>query len=305
MITGHPLQGLGKLHTLRQTLVAMGCYVRNYSLVVFAADNGISRYGTSNHPPMHSHLIVDLHLRGLAPTSCLLTRLEKKEIIVDMGLACPLRERGIIDRNLRPGSRDFLHQDALMAEEVIAALEAGRSIWEEISGKEFDIIGVGEIGIADTLCAAALTTAIRGLSPAIYTGKGSGNGKAIARKTDIIYRALQKRSPDPGSVVDLLSRFGGLEIAGLTGFISRAPECGIPIMLDGYVTSVAALLATMIEPRVRDYLIASSRGDEAGHEPVLHRLGLDYIFDLNLNHGEGLAAVLGLFLASLVGEFYK
>lgn len=304
-MTGIPWQGLGKLHTLHQSLVVRQCPARNYGLVIFAADNGISRYGTSYYPPMHSHLLVDLHLRGCAPTACLLARLEKEEIIVDMGLAHPLPPKSIIDHNIRPGSRDFLQGDALVAGEVIAALEGGRSIWEEISGRKFDILGVGEIGIADTLCAAALTTAITGLSPVIYTGKGSGSGKAIARKTDIICRALKQRRPDSGSVLDLLSRFGGLEIAGLTGFISRAPEQGIPIMLDGYVTSVAALLASLIDQRVRDYLIAPSQGDEAGHKPVLNRLGLDYIFDLNMNHGEGLAAVLGLSLAALVEDFYK
>lgn len=297
--------GLGRLNDLHDKLSVLGCPARSWTLVVFAGDNGISREHTSHYPPLQSGELVLAHLDGTNPTVRLLERLNRREWLIDVGLCMDLSQPGLIDKRISKGTRNFLYGDALDHSQVISAITAGQSAWDLINYHDFDIIGLGEIGIADTLCAAALGVAVLDLPEAALVGKGSAAPAVIDKKSGIIKRALEYRYPDPANVIDLLARFGGLEIAALTGFIARVNEKGVPIMLDGYVTSIAALLASLINNDVIPYLIAPSLSAEPGHEIVLNRLGLEPLFDMSLNYGEGLASVIGLFLAENAMSFFQ
>ena len=291
---------MGRLAYWQQKLSQLDCKTQQGILVIFAADNGISVEHCSMYKPMQSALIVQEHLNEQAPTSRLLKAVKTREIIVDVGLASPVNDIRIWNRNICLGSRNFLQEDALKEGEVVRAIQTGEKLWYELSCFDFDIIAVGEIGISNTISAAAIASALCGLHPNDLTGKGSGDSKVIAKKVDIICRAIGLRKPDAANVVDILMKFGGLEIAALTGFISQAKVKNTMIMLDGYVTSVAALLASIHEPDVVEYLLAPSLSDETGHQFVLDKLGLDYLFDMDINYGEGLAAVLGLYLARII-----
>jgi nicotinate-nucleotide--dimethylbenzimidazole phosphoribosyltransferase len=244
---------------------------------------------------------VERHLRGEAPTGRFLARLKRPEYIVDVGVYDDLdMSSPIIHNKVARGSRHFIAQDGLDAEQVTAALNCGTQIYKEKIGDYFDIIGVGELGVGNTLCAAAIATAVTGLYPDRLVGRGSTDHKVIAKKTEIVYRALEHRRPDANHATDILMRFGGLEIAALTGFILQAGMAGKLVMLDGYVTAVAALLANIIDDRVASFLIAPSLSDQRGHQLLLDKLGLEAVFDLGINYGEGLAAVLGMFLGELM-----
>ena len=291
---------MGRLTHWQEKLKKKCCKGQHNILIIFAADNGISVEHCSMYKPMQSALIVQEHLNLQSPTSRLLKAMQTREIIVDVGMATPLNDSRIWNRNICRGSRNFLQEDALEQGEVVRAIEIGAQIWDEISCADFDIIAVGEIGISNTLCAAAIASALCGLHPHDLTGKGSGDSKEIAKKVDIICRAMVLRRPDATSIIDILMRFGGLEIAALTGFISRAKEKNALLMLDGYVTAVAALLSSINEPGVVEYLLAPSLSDETGHQFILDKLSLDFLFDMDINYGEGLAAVLGLYLARLI-----
>ena len=290
---------MGRLAQWQEKLNQLNCRSRGI-LIIFAADNGISVEHCSMYKPMQSALIVQEHLNGQSPTSRLLKAMQTREIIVDVGLAASVNDTRILNRNIRRGSRNFLQEDALKEGEVVRAIQIGKQIWDEISCSDFDIIAVGEIGISNTISAAAIASVLCGLHPNDLTGKGSGDSKVIAKKVDIICRAMALRKPDTTNITDILTRFGGLEIAALAGFISQAKLKNTLVMLDGYVTSVAALLASIDEPGVVDYLLAPSLSDETGHRLILGKLGLDYLFDMDINYGEGLAAVLGLYLARLI-----
>ncbi len=305
-----PYSGLGKLDILYKMLKKLECEVQDYCLVVFAGDNGISSENTSIYHNMKSTEIVNSHISGRAPTVNLLKRLGKKEIIVNIGLNSPVENGEILNYNVKQGSNSFLLGDALEKGEVIDAIDAGRIVWDNISLSSFDIvgvgeIGVGEIGVANTLCAAGLVVAVTGLSPEYLVGRGSSDCKVIRKKVDIIIKALEKRRPEPDNAIDVLARFGGLEIAALAGFMSRAAEKRIPVMLDGFVTSAAALLASMIDERVINYLIVPSLSDQIGHQVILDKLGLQAIFDLDINYGEGLTSAIGLFLAEMASSFNR
>lgn len=291
---------MGRLVQWQEKLNQLGGKSQRGILIIFAADNGISVEHCSIYKPMQSALIVQEHLKGQSPTSRLLKAMQTREIIVDVGLAAPINDTRIWNRNICRGSRNFLQENALEEGEVVRAIQTGTQIWDEICCSDFDIIAVGEIGISNTISAAAIASILCGLHPHDLTGKGSGDSKVIAKKVDIICRAMELRRPDAASIIDILMRFGGLEIAALTGFISQAKEKNIPLMLDGYVTAVAALMASIIEPGITKYLLAPSLSDQTGHQLILGKLGLDFLFDMDINYGEGLASVLGLYLARLI-----
>lgn len=292
------------MDVLHARLESLGCPAREWTLVIFAADNGISQERTSHFAPCGSEEIVRAHLSGGRPTARLLKRLGKKEWIIDIGLCEDLFHYDLISKKVSRGSKNFINQDALEPGMVLHALSEGRSTWEIINKTEPDIVGLGEIGVGNTLCAAALVSAATGLPPGILVGPGSIQGE-INKKIEIITAALMHRRPGQTDVIDMLARFGGLEIAALTGFICAAAGAGTPLMLDGFVTSAAALLASLMDDRVPQFLFCPNLGLEPGHAHVLERLNLEPIMDLSLNFGEGLASALGLFMAEITMSFYQ
>lgn len=325
--TLQPYQGLGKLEALHRRLSRFDCSAKNYGLVLFTADHDISKYALSNYEPLSSNRIIEQHLSGAAPTTRMLERLGKREYILDVGLARPIsceaagqpekiefagkyagfssKTAELLSYGINGHSRDFIENNSLTYDEVGLAITAGRDYWYILSKNNFDIMGIGEIGVGNTLSSSALAVAATGSDPKNLVGRGSSSNEVIARKISIIERALNNRTPKYDSILDLLARFGGLEIAAMIGFIGQAAENNMPIMLDGYVTAVAAFLAAIKDKRVHDILIAPSLADQIGHGYILKQLGIEPMFDLNINYGEGLAATFGLFLAESTEIFYN
>lgn len=286
------------LRQLRQRLQELECRVKNYAVIIYAGDNGISEEGASRYEPLNSGSIVNTHLYKQAPTAFFLERIGSPEFIVDIGLHDCVSHPDLLEYKVASGTRNFLYEDAITAMEAEQALASGSRLWNRIGGSRFDIVGIGEIGIGDTLCAAAIASVLTGNHPELMTGPGSADDKVISQKTDIIVKAIAERCPAI-DIIDLLSRFGGLEIAGLTGFILEATAHRVPIILDGYVTAVAALLASLADRRVGHYIIAPSLSQERGHKIVLDELGVNPLLSLDLNYGEGLVSAIGLFMAEL------
>jgi nicotinate-nucleotide--dimethylbenzimidazole phosphoribosyltransferase len=295
---------LSHFDVLARRLQEFRCKAENYAVVIYAGDNGVSTEGMSRYQPMDSSSIVISHLLKKAPTALFLERIGCPQIIVDIGLYNSVKHPALIDFNIRKGSRNFLYEDALTPSEVEQALLVGKKLWERICPDSLDIIGIGEIGIGDTLCAAAIASALTGSPPNAMTGRGSSDNKKINQKADIIDKAMQRRCPE-ANFMDLLCRFGGLEIAGLTGFMLEAADRGVPIMLDGYVTAVAALLAHTIDERVGRGVIAPGLSWERGHRTVLEKLGVSPVLGLKINYGEGLLSAIGLLTAELALSFYN
>lgn len=293
-------QRLGKLSRLMERAGCVAKPVDRYGLVVFAADHGVSVEGYSAYAPLSSADLVNAHLQGISPVARLMQRIHRPEIIVDVGLYHPLEHPRLLSRPVCRTMRSFLSEDAQQPEDVQRAVEAGGALWDENSGWTFDIIGVGEIGVGNTLAAEAITCVLTGLEPEQVVGKGSSENKVLAKKNDIIGRALHYRYPDPNDYLDLLVRFGGLEIAALAGFITKAVESEVCVVLDGFVTTVAAALAAMIKPGTASGLIAASLSAESGHQYLLDRLGLKAALELQLNYGEGLAAAISMFLLEVL-----
>lgn len=273
------------------------------AIIVFAADHGISARGASLFPSRVSTQVAAAAARGETAIGVLARAHGAELVVVDVGLAGATID-GVVGRRVRAGTADFTRGPALSAEEARAAIEAGRaSVDEHLADR--DLLIVGEIGIGNTTAASALLAALTGLSPAVVCGRGTGlDAQGVERKRRLVDAALAANAPDAGDPFDCLRRVGGLELAALVGAISAAASARRPVLLDGFATGVAALLACRLQPAVRDYLIAGHRSAEPAHEHVLVELGLEPLLDLRLRLGEGSGAALAFPLIGLAARLH-
>ncbi len=178
---------------------------------------------------------------------------------------------------------------------MLQAIEVGFDVLAEQFAVGLDVAALGEMGIGNTTAASAITAALTGLPPAAVTGRGTGvDDAALARKVGVVERALAINHPDPTDPLDVLTKIGGLEIAGLVGVTLGAAARRVPVIVDGFIAGAAALVAAELCPQVRDYLIAAHVSAEVGHRAILGHLGLRPLLDLDLRLGEGSGAALVL-----------
>lgn len=255
-------------------------------LVLMAGDHGVVAEGVSAYrPELTARMVLQFAAGGGVINS--FARQSGVEVqVADLGVDCDLSAAtAVLHHKVRRGTRNMVLEPAMSAPELDAALAAGRALLPEA-----DLVGVGEMGIGNSTSAAALAAALLGLPPEIVVGRGTGIGdQTWTRKVEAVRRALDlHRDTDP------LLALGGLEIAGLVGLMLEAAERRIPVVLDGFITGVAALAAVRRDARVADVLIAGHRSAEAGHAPVLDALGLQPLLDLGLRLGEGSGALLAM-----------
>ncbi|MCM8787486.1 MAG: nicotinate-nucleotide--dimethylbenzimidazole phosphoribosyltransferase, partial [Candidatus Omnitrophica bacterium] len=179
--------------------------------------------------------------------------------------------------------------------EAIASIEAGIEVFNAEYNKGIDIVGLGDMGIANTTSSAAIAAAIIGKSVEEITGRGTGlDDRGLSRKIAVIKKALKINKPIAGDGLDILAKVGGFEIGGLVGVILVAAACKVPVVIDGFISTAAALIAYKIKPEVRDFMIASHCSKEKGHKLMLKYLGLKPLLDLDMRLGEGTGAALGI-----------
>jgi nicotinate-nucleotide--dimethylbenzimidazole phosphoribosyltransferase len=273
------------------------------AVVVFAGDHGVTGQGVSAYPADVTAQMVANFVVGGAAINVLARLAGAQIVVVDVGVSGPIpgarpADGGgarLVDLRVADGTADMTEEPAMTRTETIASMDAGRSVATELIGGGVDILAVGEMGIGNTTSASALAAILTGRPPSELTGRGTGlDDVAVAHKVAVIERALDRRRPDAGDPLAVLAAVGGLEIAALVGAILAAAEARIPVVLDGFITGSAALVAAAIAPGVTPRLIASHVSAEPGHRIVLERLGLRPLFDLDLRLGEGSGAALAL-----------
>ena len=271
-------------------------------LLLFAADNLLSVEGVSSYRPLSSHRIVEKHLKGQSYSSQLMQRLGKEEIIVDVGLHYEVGQGSILKRRVVGGSADPRRGEGLSLFQVDKALEVGERTVLELYRQGIRVIGLGEIGVGNTIYAYVLTCLVLRLRPEQVVGIGSdSSGITYARRLNLTREIVNFLRHEPVEVRWLLHRAGCVEIAALMGAILAATKMGMVVVLDGLVASVAALLACRwIRGGV---LVAASTTLELGHFWLLKELGLKPMLDLKLNYGEGLAAGCALFFLEMAHKF--
>ncbi|MBV9356416.1 MAG: nicotinate-nucleotide--dimethylbenzimidazole phosphoribosyltransferase [Chloroflexi bacterium] len=263
-------------------------------VVVAAADHGVTAEGVSAYPSEVTAQMVRNFAHGGAAINVLARQAGTRVVVVDVGVAEPLpAELAIVHRKVAPGSANMAHGPAMTRAQALRAIEVGLDVVEAEAGRGIDLVCLGEMGIGNTSAASAVVASLTGTPIAAVTGRGTGIDDATwQRKVDVLTRALAVNRPDPTDPLDVLAKVGGFEIAALVGVILGGAARRLPIVMDGFITTAAALVAAGFRPGVRSYLIAAHRSVEQGHRVALEHLELEPLLVLDMRLGEGTAAAL-------------
>ncbi len=276
------------------------------AVLVFAADHGIAEEGVSAYPQHVTAQMLANFLRGGAAINVLARRQRASLHVLDLGVKSladrPSTENTLLrgeETSLGPGTANFLKGPALTRTQALRAIDIGRRAVQELQACEGTrVVALGEMGIGNTTSASALTAALTGLPADAVTGRGTGLDEPQWRhKVAVVARALERNFPAQTSAVeplDALIAVGGFEIAGLAGVALEAAARRLVIVLDGFISTAAGLVAARLEPAVRGYLVAGHRSVESGHQVLLQALDLVPLLDLGLRLGEGSGAALAL-----------
>ena len=301
-----PPGSLGRLEDLAVQLAGITAIprptLRTRAIVVAAADHGVARQGVSAYPAEITTQMVGNFLAGGAAINTLGAMVGASVTVIDVGVAgsipdAPEGGHGarLIRARVRPGTADMTTAAAMSRAEALRAIAVGLAASRSLRADGVELIAVGEMGIGNTTAASAITAAMTGLAPQRVTGHGTGIDEAThEHKVEVVARALDRHRPDAADPIGVLAAVGGLEIGALVGVMIGAVAHRIPVVLDGFITGAAALLAVGLAPAISARLIAGHRSVEPGHAIVLERLGLRPILELDLRLGEGTGAALAI-----------
>jgi nicotinate-nucleotide--dimethylbenzimidazole phosphoribosyltransferase len=330
-----PRKSLGRLESLSAQLAGiMGNglpRIEHKVIVTMAGDHGVVAEKVSAYPQEVTLQMVLNFLRGGAAINVLSRHVGARVVIVDMGVAVDLAQHpegvrgvaqhprratqipnrvrgeglrgiaphpGLVVKKVALGTHNIATGPAMSRKQALQAIEGGIQVVKDELARGLDILAVGEMGIGNTTPAAAIAVTLTGRPPKEIVGRGTGvDDVGLELKIDAVRRALDVNRPDASDALDVLSKVGGFEIGGMAGAMLCAAAHRRPVMVDGYISTAAAMIAVGIAPRVRDYLIASHRSQELGHHLMLSWLGLEPLLDLDLRLGEGTGAALGISLA--------
>jgi nicotinate-nucleotide--dimethylbenzimidazole phosphoribosyltransferase len=297
-----PIGSLGRLEELAALYVMitgeMKPKVPRGTVFTFAADHGVTAEGVSAYPSAVTPQMVLNFLRGGAGVNVLARHVGIEVRVVDIGVAFDFEGiSGLIHKKVMPGTKNMLVESAMSPAQAEQALQVGIDLATEAGRQGIGLIGTGEMGIGNTTASSAIAAVLTCRPVSEVTGRGTGIDDAShAHKIDVIQRTLDLHRLDSTNAMEVLAKVGGLEIGGLAGLMLGAAEARIPVVLDGFIAGAAALIAVGLQPHCKDYLIASHRSVEQGHQAILDHLGLKPLFDLDLRLGEGTGACLGMSL---------
>lgn len=294
-----PPGSLGRLEEIAAHLAGMtgqtAPQVSPATVLVVAGDHGVTAEGVSAFPSEVTPQMVLNFLRGGAAINVLSRAAGAQVRVVDAGVAADLAHPDLIVRKVRRGTGNICQEPAMTRAEAEEAIGHGLDLAQEEAARGTRVIALGEMGIGNTTPSSALLAAFSGRPPAEVVGRGTGvDDEGLKRKEEAVRRALALHAPDPTDPIGVLAAIGGLEIAVLAGITLGAAARRIPVVIDGFITGAAALVAVRIAPSAADYLIASHQSAEAAHGLMLELLNCKPLMALDLRLGEGSGAALAL-----------
>lgn len=308
-----PVGSLGRLEKLAVKVAGITGEMdppleKRYSLV-FAGDHGVAEEGVSAYPQEVTVQMLGNFIHEGAAVN-ILGNLEGSRVkVVDVGVASADLPEKVMDKKVRAGTDNFTRGPAMTREEALESLRVGYDIVDELADRGLGVLGVGDMGIANTTPSSAITALFTGSDPSEVTGRGTGiDEESLKHKVDVVRRGIEVNEPDPADPVGLLSKVGGLEIGAIAGAYLAAAANRLPVMVDGFITTSGALIANAIAPLSSEYMIASHNSVEQGHMVALNHLGLSPLLDLDLRLGEGTGAALAMHLVrastAILNEMY-
>ena len=299
-----PLGALGRMEDLavQMSLIqnSLNPEIKKKNLFVFAGDHGITEEGVSAYPCEVTAQMVDNFLNGGAAINVLCRHHNIDMKVVDMGVSREFSPHpGLIIKKVAKGTCNFALEDAMTKQQMILALENGmNTFFNAYDCHPIDIVGLGEMGIGNTSSASAIISVITGIQPAQATGRGTGvDDKGLAHKTCVIERALAFHTIDPSNGFEILQTIGGFEIAGIAGAVLAAASKKTAVVLDGVISTAAGLVAFIINPEIRGYLISGHKSVEQAQKAALSHMDLVPLIDFGMRLGEGTGAALAIDMA--------
>ena len=275
------------------------------AVVTLCADNGVVAEGVSQSGQEVTALVAANIAAGIANVNAMARVARADVFAVDVGIAGDVDAPGLLRRKVRPGTDDIALGPAMTRDEAARAVRTGVDLAGELKAKGYVIIATGEMGIGNTTTSSAVLSALLGLPPAEVTGRGAGLSNAgLRRKVAVIERALAVNRPDPEDALGALHKVGGLDIAALAGVFIGGAVHRVPVVIDGFISAVAALTAAQLCPAAKDFMLASHVSGEPAGRLVLDALGLEAPIQARLSLGEGTGAVALLPLLDMALAVY-
>lgn len=298
-----PLGSLGKLEDAAIRIAGMKGSTYNpvdkKNIIIMCSDNGVVEEGVSTAPQAATAIMIKAFTRGITGV-CVLARHGGADItVVDIGVNGNLNIPGVVNRKIANGTSNISKGPAMTREQAIRAIETGIEIANDLIDRGYNLLGTGEMGIGNTSTSSAVVAALSGLSIDDVVGKGAGLTEELFKnKKDVLKKAIQVNNPDMNDPVDVLAKVGGFDIAGLVGCFLGAAARKVPIVIDGFISSAAALTAYKLKREVRDYMIPSHLSAEPGAKLIMQELGLSPMLDMDMRLGEGTGCALAFNIIS-------
>jgi nicotinate-nucleotide--dimethylbenzimidazole phosphoribosyltransferase len=296
-----PRGSLGRLETIASRLAgierSLSIDLARKLVFTMAGDHGVASEGVSAYPQEVTAQMVYSFVQGWASINVLAGYVGAEVRVVDCGVAVDLPDDwSIIHKKIRKGTACFTRGPAMTREDAISGLLLGADLVEKACSVEgYQLIGTGDMGIANTTPSTAIIAVLSGRPVVHLTGRGTGIDDAtFGRKVAVIEKALAVNQPDANDPLDILSKVGGFEIAALAGALLGAAAARTPLICDGFIATAGALIACRLAPAAKDYLFLSHRSQEIGHSAMVEMLGIEPILDLNMRLGEGTGSVLAM-----------
>ncbi len=280
--------------------------IKKKSVIVFAADHGVTQEGISAYPAEVTPQMVLNFLNGGAAINVLARQQNADVLVVDIGVNHRFNAHPhLLDRKVAFGTRNMAQVTAMTRAQAEESITIGIQIAAQLADTGVDLLATGEMGIGNTTASSAIFSVLGNLSVAEVTGRGTGiDDKTLTKKIAVIQQALEKHSPDPEDPIDILAKVGGFEIGGIMGLLLGAAAKNIPVVIDGLISSAGASLAIKLNPSVKDYVFPSHRSVEPGQEVFFDLLETPPLFDLKMRLGEGTGAVLAFSLIEAAVKIY-
>lgn len=291
-----PPGSLGKLEQIAVQLAGitekLELDVSNKAVISLAADHGVYEENVSNNPQIVTVMQSIGFAKGFTGVCAIARAAGAKVVSVDVGINADLPETsGVINKKVRYGTANMAKEPAMSREEAIRTIEVGIEVANDQVKQGVNVLATGEMGICNTTASSAVLAALFGYDPGEVTGMGAGVD-SIQHKIDVIRRAIEINQPNPDDPIDVLAKVGGLELGGMAGVVLSAAANRIPVVIDGFISTVSALIAYQLEPKVKDYIIPSHMSEEPGAKIASELLGLEPMLNMNMRLGEGSGAAL-------------
>ncbi|KZL90827.1 nicotinate-nucleotide--dimethylbenzimidazole phosphoribosyltransferase [Clostridium magnum] len=287
-----PIGSLGELEEIAAKIsgVTGKTYnkINKKSVVIMCSDNGVCEEGVSNNPQETTAIVTNNFTKGITGV-CVLSQFANSDVtVVDVGIKSDINNPKVINKKVEYGTKNIAKEAAMTRIQAIQAIEAGIEVVDNLVKDGYDLLGTGEMGVGNTTTSAAVLSALSDFPVDVVVGKGSGlTEEQYVNKKMVVQRAIDINKPDKNDPIDVLSKVGGFDIAGICGCFLGAAKNRTPIVIDGFISSAAAVCACRLNPKVKDFLFPSHLSAEPGAEYMMKELGLSPMLNLRMRLGEG------------------